>query len=60
RIEHGSDDWSERFGQSKYHNHDGFGTWEGPILLQDHQDPVWFRNVRIRRLQEDGVSSNPR
>jgi hypothetical protein len=49
-IEIGSPEWIERFGKSKYKKHEGFGTWEGPILLQDHRDVVWFRNIKIRPL----------
>ena len=46
----GSDDWKQRFAKSKYHKHTGFGTWTGPLLLQDHYDEVWYRNLRIREL----------
>lgn len=49
-IEIGSDDWVERFRESKYRKNQGFGTWEGPIYLQDHQDEVWYKNLRIREL----------
>lgn len=49
-IEYGSDDWNQRFQVSKYSKHKDFGSSAGPILLQDHRDPVWFRNVRIREL----------
>ncbi|MGJ8651692.1 MAG: 3-keto-disaccharide hydrolase [Opitutaceae bacterium] len=49
-VEIGSEDWFERFNNSKYSKHEGFGTWTGPILLQDHNDPVSFRNVLIREL----------
>lgn len=49
-IEIGSEDWEARFQKSKYKKHEGFGTWEGPIYLQDHYDEVWYRNVRIREL----------
>lgn len=49
-IEVGSDEWVSIFPKSKYHEHETFGTWTGPILLQDHLDPVWYRNVRIKEL----------
>jgi hypothetical protein len=49
-IEWGSGDWYKRFEASKYRKNEGFGSWDGPILLQDHKDPVWYRNLRVRRL----------
>jgi hypothetical protein len=37
--------------RSKYHVWDGFGMNEsGPILLQDHGNTVFFRNIKIRNL----------
>jgi hypothetical protein len=39
------------FAASKYANIDGFRTRRaGHIVLQDHSDSVWFRNLKIRRL----------
>ena len=46
----GTNDWKERFQKSKYRRNEGFGSWQGPILLQDHTDPVWYRNLKITRL----------
>lgn len=49
-IEFGSEDWKKRFAQSKYRDIPGFAASPGPILLQDHQDTVSFRNIRIREI----------
>lgn len=38
---------------SKYATIDGFAEKrDGHIVLQDHGDDVWFRNIRIRRITE--------
>lgn len=51
-AEIGSADWNRRVAGSKFAKfQQTFGKVpSGPILLQDHSDPVWFRNIRIRRL----------
>lgn len=49
-IEFGSSDWEERFAASKYRDIEGFAASPGPLLLQDHQDSVSFRHVRVREL----------
>ena len=37
--------------ESKYKDYPNFGLAEkGPVLLQDHGDKVFYRNVRIRKL----------
>lgn len=36
---------------SKYKNAPGFGTkFKTPILLQDHGEEIWFRNLKILPL----------
>jgi hypothetical protein len=50
QIAWGSDVWEKQFQKSKYRKNSGFGSWEGPILLQDHNDPVWYRNLKVRKL----------
>lgn len=46
-----SEEWDERVAQSKFGKWEGFGeAKEGHICLQDHNDEVSFRNIRIRRL----------
>ena len=52
-YEIGSEDWNRRMRASKFVEHPGFGeARRGHIGLQDHGDPVWYRNIRIRPLTE--------
>lgn len=50
-VEIGSDDWRERIAASKFADVPSFASArQGHIVLQDHGDPVWYRNIRVRRL----------
>ena len=45
------DMWDERIKNSKFKEMPAFGTGRsGHIVLQDHRDEVWFRNIKIRSL----------
>jgi glucose/arabinose dehydrogenase len=47
--------WERRVAESKFAKLPKFGkTGEGHICLQDHGDLVSYRNIKIRRLNEDG------
>ena len=47
----GSDDWKERVAKSKFAKMPNFGkATSGYICLQDHGNPVSFRNIKIRVL----------
>ncbi len=50
QIDQDTDDWQQRFEKSKYRDLENFGAGAGPILLQEHGDEAWYRNVRIRDL----------
>ena len=45
------DNWAELIANSKFATWPGFGKSRiGHIALQDHTDPVWFKNIKIKRL----------
>ena len=49
-LEIGSPEWLVCFKKSKYSKNQGFGSWTGPIMLQDHNDEVWFKNLKMRKI----------
>lgn len=47
-----TDEWKALVGDSKFRTWEQFAqTAKGHICLQDHGDPVWYRNIRIRPLK---------
>lgn len=50
----GSDEWNKLVEGSKFNDWKQFGkTQKGHIALQDHGGEVWFRNIKIKRLNQD-------
>ncbi|MBX3240692.1 MAG: DUF1080 domain-containing protein [Chitinophagaceae bacterium] len=46
-----TDDWNTMIANSKFKNLEDFAKFkEGRIVLQDHGDDVWYRNIKIREL----------
>ena len=46
-----SEDWYKRKNESKWKNAEKYGSFKkGYIGLQDHDSPLWFRNIKIRKL----------
>jgi hypothetical protein len=43
-------DWKEMIAASKFKNKVGFAPGKGRIMLTDHGDKAWFKNLRIREL----------
>jgi len=47
----GSQDWKQRVAASKFSIYEQFGVnTSGHIALQDHGNPVWFKNIKVRGL----------
>ena len=50
-FEQWSPEWEALFKASKFSKMPGYGrSKKGHIVIQDHGNPVWFRNIRIRNL----------
>ena len=46
-----SDDWYKRKNSGKWNHTPDYGKYkEGYIALQDHSSPIWFRNIKIKKL----------
>jgi len=51
-TEMGTDEWKKLLAASKWKDHPDFSTAKkGHIVLQDHGDVVWFKNIRIKELK---------
>lgn len=47
----GSDDYKKAVAESKFKDYPMWGTYtKGHIVLQDHGNRVWYRNIKIRNL----------
>jgi hypothetical protein len=51
-FERGGEALKKHIAESKFKNTKGFGeTAKGHILLQDHGDAVWYRNIKIHAIK---------
>ncbi|QDT91641.1 PQQ-dependent sugar dehydrogenase [Gimesia algae] len=60
QFDKGSADWNKRVADSKFSKYPKFGKpTKGHICLQDHNDLVSFRNIKIREIPADGSVQDP-
>lgn len=60
RFKLGSMDWNKRVAESKFAKFAEFGKLgEGHICLQDHNDEVAYRNIKVREIAADGSVPQP-
>jgi hypothetical protein len=53
-FERSGEKLKQHIAESKFKNTKGFGeTAKGHILLQDHGDAVWYRNIKIRAIKSN-------
>lgn len=46
------EEWDKMVAKSKFKDWEDFGKYRtGHIALQDHDDKVWYRNIRVKKLQ---------
>jgi hypothetical protein len=43
-------EWKEHLALSKFKNKEGFAPGHGKLMLTAHNDPAWFKNLKIREL----------
>ncbi len=56
-VETDTDDWLKRIEKTKFGPiEDIFQNPKGRIMIQDHGNKVWFRNIEIRQIENGGES----
>ena len=60
RFKIGDGNWKKRVAKSKFAKYEGFGAaGSGHICLQDHNDEVSYRNIKLREIGDDGSVAQP-
>ena len=60
KFQIGSDEWNGKWKDSKFAGYENFGKAKsGHVCLQDHGNMVAFRNIKIRKLDDNGTPPEP-
>jgi hypothetical protein len=46
-----STEWKANLAASKFKDKEGFAPGKGRIMITDHSDKTWYRNIRIKELK---------
>jgi hypothetical protein len=46
-----SDEWKTALAKSKFAKKTGFAPGKGKLMLTEHGDPCWFKNLTIKELE---------
>ena len=49
-AEVGSEEWKAGVAASKFKSYEGFAPGKGKLMLTEHGDETWFKNIRVRAL----------
>lgn len=51
KIDTQSDEWKTLIAASKFRNKAGYASGKGRIMLTDHGDKTWYKEIKIRHLE---------
>jgi hypothetical protein len=50
KIDTKSPEWRTLLAASKFRNRPGYAPGKGKIMITDHGDKVWFKEIKVRKI----------